>query len=390
MQLFGNKQDTDSSSNSPSQEYVVGRISGYKVAIVSKRTELIEKVRSVLFLYNILGMEIISLALSELKETPNWNQFDAIIVDIENADDAEQISETINRCIPIQATTVLVGSYDSIQFSEFLLKKGIYFLLENSQLEKIPDILHKRSMTPPGSSQRVGSVITFLGCKGGIGTSSLVVHTLKKISDLTNYPLLYIQGATTSSNADFLFEMPIPDDGSLIDVGNSLQVKVETNEKAWNYKDLNSGEFNITIIDQNMGLASSFKHFEEIITFSNIIFIIINRDPYSIKIAKKMLTEITRASATNFDLLNKRFLICLNDDVPYDKKSALRESDIEDFLERKIDFTRKFIPNIGKFKKANDSAEIKEIAAAIIGNKAMDDKQQKTFFSLLRKKKDNF
>ena len=103
-----------------------------------------------------------------------------------------------------------------------------------------------------------------------------------------------------------------------------------------------------------------------------------------------MLTEITRASATNFDLLNKRFLICLNDDVPYDKKSALRDSDIEDFLERKIDFTRKFIPNIGKFKKANDSAEIKEIAAAIIGNKAMDDKQQKTFFSLLRKKKDNF
>ena len=390
MQLFGNKQDTDSSANTASQEYVVGRISGYKVAIVSKRTELIEKVRSVLFLYNILGMEIISLALSELKETPNWNQFDAIIVDIENADDAEQISETINRCIPIQATTVLVGSYDSIQFSEFLLKKGIYFLLENSQLEKIPDILHKRSMTPPGSSQRVGSVITFLGCKGGIGNSSLVVHTLKKISDLTNYPLLYIQGATTSSNADFLFEMPIPDDGSLIDVGHSLQVKVETNEKAWNYKDLNSGEFNITIIDQNMGLASSFKHFEEIITFSNIIFIVINRDPYSIKVAKKMLTEITRASATNFDLLNKRFLICLNDDVPYDKKNALRDSDIEDFLEQKIDFTRKFIPNIGKFKKANDSAEIREIAAAIIGNKTMDNKQQKAFFSLLRKKKDNF
>ena len=390
MQLFGNKQDTDSSANTASQEYVVGRISGYKVAIVSKRTELIEKVRSVLFLYNILGMEIISLALSELKETPNWNQFDAIIVDIENADDAEQISETINRCIPIQATTVLVGSYDSIQFSEFLLKKGIYFLLENSQLEKIPDILHKRSMTPPGSSQRVGSVITFLGCKGGIGNSSLVVHTLKKISDLTNYPLLYIQGATTSSNADFLFEMPIPDDGSLIDVGHSLQVKVETNEKAWNYKDLNSGEFNITIIDQNMGLASSFKHFEEIITFSNIIFIVINRDPYSIKVAKKMLTEITRASATNFDLLNKRFLICLNDDIPYDKKSALRDSDIEDFLERKIDFTRKFIPSINKFKKANDSAEIREIAAAIIGNKVMDDKQQKAFFSLLRKKKNNF
>ena len=390
MQLFGNKKDTDTSSNAPSQEFVVGRISGYKVAIVSKRVELIEKVRSVLFLYNILGMEIISLTLPELKETPNWNQFDAIIIDIQNEDDAEQISENINRCIPIQATTILVGSYDSIQFSEFLLKKGIYFLLENSQLEKIPEILHKRSITPPGSSQRVGSVITFLGTKGGIGNSSLVVHTIKKISDLTNYPLLYIQGATTSSNADFLFEMPIPDDGSLIDVGHSLQVKVETNEKAWNYKDLNSGEFNITIIDQNMGLSSSFKHFEEIIAFSNIIFIVINRDPYSIKVAKKMLTEISRATTTNFDLLNKRFLICLNDNVPYDKKKALRDSDIEDFLERKIDFVRKFVPSIDKFKKASDSAEIKEIASAIIGNKVMNGDQQKTFFPLLKKKKSDF
>ena len=390
MQLFGNKKDTATSTNTPSQEFVVGRISGYKVAIVGKRIELIEKIRSVLFLYNILGMEIISLSLYELKEAPNWNQFDAIILDIQNEDDAEQISETINRCIPIQATSILVGSYDSIQFSEFLLKKGIYFLLENSQLEKIPDILHKRSMTPPGSSQRTGSVITFLGSKGGIGTSSLIVHTLKKISELTNYPILYVQGATTSSNADFLFEMPIPNDGSLIDVGHSLKVKVETSEKAWNYNDLNSGEFNITVIDQNMGLSSSFRHFEEIIAFSNIVFIVINRDPYSIKVAKKILTEISRASSQNYDLLNKRFLVCLNDNIPYDKKSALRDSDIEDFLERKIDFTRKYIPSIDKFKKADNSPEINEIASAITGSKAVNDNNQKNLFPLIKKKKANY
>ncbi|ORF60179.1 hypothetical protein B5804_08700 [Gilliamella apicola] len=103
-----------------------------------------------------------------------------------------------------------------------------------------------------------------------------------------------------------------------------------------------------------------------------------------------MLTEISRASTTNFDLLNKRFLICLNDNVPYDKKNALRDSDIEDFLERKIDFVRKFVPSIDKFKKASESAEIKEIAAAIIGNKAMDDNQQKAIFPLLKKKTSNF
>ncbi|OCG44270.1 hypothetical protein A9G35_08520 [Gilliamella sp. Choc5-1] len=387
MQLFGSKKDNDTSKGS-SQEFVVGRISGFQVAILSKRSELIENIRSVLFLYNVLGMEIFPLELSDLKEAPHWNKYDAIILDIKDQDNAEILSENINRFFPIQASTILIGSHDSIKFSEFLLKKGIHFLLENSQLEKIPDILHSRSITPPGSSQRVGSVIAFLGCKGGIGTSSLVVHTLKNISSLTNYPLLYIQGATASPNADFLFEMPIPQDGSLVDVELSLQVKVEPSDTAWKYDNLNSGQFNITVIDQNMGLASSFKHFEEIITLSNIVFIVINRDPFSIKTAKKMLDEISRLTTQNTDFQNKRFLVCLNEDVPYDKKNALQDSDIEEFLGRNIDFTRKFIPSLDKFKKAHSSSEIKEIASTIIGNKKIETNKQKSLFSILKKKKD--
>ncbi|MWP62649.1 hypothetical protein [Gilliamella sp. Pas-s25] len=387
MQLFGNKKDKDISKD-PSQEFVAGRISGFHVAILSKRSELIENIRSVLFLYNVLGMEIISLDLSELKEESRWNKYDAIILDINDEDDAELLSENVNRCIPIKASTILVGSHDSIQFSEFLLKKGIHFLLENTQLEKIPAILHSRSMTPLGSSQRVGSVITFLGCKGGVGTSSLAIHTLKNISSLTNYPLLYIQGATTSPNADFLFEMPIPQDDSIVDVDLSLQVKIESSDRAWKYDDLNSGQFNITVIDQNMGLASSFKYFEEIVKLSNIVFIVTNRDPFSVKIAKKMLDEISRATTQNSDLLNKRFLVCLNDNLPYDKKNALRDDDIEEFLGRSIDFTRKFIPRMDKFKKAHESSEIKEIASAIIGNKKIKKSKSKTSFSILKKKKD--
>ncbi|OCG12202.1 hypothetical protein A9G24_08745 [Gilliamella sp. App6-5] len=387
MQLFGNKKDKDISKD-PSQEFVVGRISGFQVAILSKRSELVENIRSVLFLYNVLGMEIIPLDLSELKEEPRWNKYDAIILDIKDENDAERLSENVNRCIPIKASTILVGSHDSIQFSEFLLKKGIHFLLENSQLEKIPAILHSRSVTPPGSSQRVGSVITFLGCKGGIGTSSLAIHTLKNISSLTNYPILYIQGATTSPNADFLFEMPIPQDGSVVDVELSLQAKIETSDKAWEYDDLNSGQFNIAVIDQNMGLSSSFKHFEQIIKLSNIVFLVVNRDPFSIKVAKKMLDEISRATTQNVDLLNKRFLVCLNDNLPYDKKTALRDNDIEEFLGRSIDFTRKFIPRMDKFKKAHNSSEIKEIASAIIGNKKIKKSKSKTSFSILKKKKD--
>ncbi|OCG61316.1 hypothetical protein A9G41_11135 [Gilliamella sp. Nev5-1] len=385
MQLFGNKNDNDISKGS-SQEFVTKSISGFRVAILSKRSKLVEDIRSVLFLYNVLGMEIIPLELSELKEAASWNKYDIIILDIKDEADAEFLSENINRCIPIQVTTILIGDHDSIRFSEFLLKKGIHFLLE-SQLDKITDILHLRSLAPNSSSKRVGSVITFLGCKGGIGTSSLAIHTLKNISSLTNYPLLYIQGATTSPNADFLFEMPIPQDGTFVNVGDSIQVKIENSDRAWKYDDLNSGQFNITFIDQNMGLSSSFEHFEDIIDLSNIVLIIMNRDPYSVKVAKKILDDIARASVQNLDLLDKRFLVCLNDNLPCDKKNVLRNDDIEEFLGRSIDFTRKFIPKMNDFKKAYNSREIKEISSALIGNKKIEKNKSKRSFSILKKKK---
>ncbi|OCG23696.1 MULTISPECIES: hypothetical protein [unclassified Gilliamella] len=384
MQLFGNKKDTEVSKDS-SQEFVAGQISNFQVAILSKRSELIEKVRSLLFLYNILSIDIISLELSELKEDPIFNKYDVIFLDIKDEDNAALLSESINKFLPIKATTILLGSHDSIVFSESLSKKGIHFLLENSQLEKIPTILHTRSLTAQGS-QRVGSIVTFLATKGGIGTSSLVVHTIKNISGLTNYPLLYIQGATTSPNADFLFEIPIPQDGSIINVKDSLQVKIE--DRAWQYDNLSSGQFNITFIEQNMGLASSFKHLEEIINFSNIVFIVINRDPYSIKIAKKMLDEISRINTQNSDLLNKRFLVCLNDNLPFDKRNDLRDEDIEEFLDRSIDFRRKFIPKMDKFKESYNSSEIKEISSAIIGNKQNNQNNSKSSFTLLKRKKD--
>ncbi|RKS87859.1 Flp pilus assembly CpaE family ATPase [Orbus hercynius] len=385
MQLFGHSNSKKDSHllAEPTQEFVVGRISGFSVGIFSERNALIDEIRAILFLYNVLTIEVIPLTLPELTENAAWNKFDIIIFDIEDEDDAEKLSEMVNRCFPIQATTILVGRHDSILFCELLLKKGIHFILEHKQLDKIPTILHTRSITPPGSSKRVGSIVTFLACKGGIGTSSLAVHTIKNISKLTNYPILYIQGASTSPNADFLFEQPIPADGSFTKIDDSLQVKIEKNATAWKYDDLNSGQFNITVIDQNMGLSSSFLHLDDIIELSNMIFVVINRDPYSIRVAKKILEEAERSIAKNTELLNKRFLICLNENVPFDKKSSLQDIDIEDFLGRKVDFIRKFIPHAEKFEKAFTSAEINKISASVIGRhqNLPTKKRRRLFFS---------
>lgn len=389
MQLFGNNNQKEKKALAADnkKEIVEGQISRFSVVIVSTRKSIIDNVRSILFLYNVLSIEIVALEFEDIKEDPRWSEFDVFIIDIDKNDNAEEISGNINRYLPIEATIMLIGSNDSILFSDILLKKGIYFLTENAELDqlaRIPDILYKRSQSPSDSSKRVGSVVTFLSCKGGIGNSSLIVHVLKNISQSTKYPILYIQGASTSRNADFLFEMPIDKDGTLANINDSIQVKIEQDEEIWKYDYLNTGSFNITILDQNMGLNSSLAQLRNVIDLSNIIFIVINRDPYSVKVAKTILEDISRASQKNSLIINKRFLICVNENQPFDKSNALQDIDIEEFLGRPIDFTRKYIANSEKFKKAYNSAEIAAIASAVVGESQKEEKSR-SLFSLMKK-----
>lgn len=386
MQLFSSNNKKTSSDKEVKQDIVEGQISAYRVLIMSTRQSVIDDVRSILYLYNVLSIEVLSLEIEDIDENPKWGEFDIFIIDIKDNDNIENISTQINRFIPIKASTILIGSNDSILFAEALSKKGIHFLLENSQLDRISNILYTRSESKEKTSKRIGSVITFLGCKGGIGTTSLIVHILKNISQSTKFPILYIQGASTSQNADFIFESPIDKEGSITEINEFLQVKIEQDDEIGQYDFLDTTSFNITIFDQNIGLHSSMKNFENFVTISNIIIFIINRDPYSIKVAKNALEEINRIGQKNKLILNKRFLFCLNDNQPIDKTASLQDSDIEEYLGRSIDFTRNYISSIDKFKKAYDSPEVDIISSAVIGIEK-DSTQRRSFFSVLTKKK---
>lgn len=387
MQLFNSSNKKTTSKSDSNQEIIEGHISGFRVVILSTRQPVIDNIKSILYLYNVLSIEILSLKIDDIDENPRWSEFDVFIIDINDHSDAEKISSQINRFIPIKTTTILVGNNDSIIFSEILAKKGIHFLLEDNQLDRIPDLLYTRNSSQQvSSSKRIGSVITFFGCKGGIGTSSLIVHVLKKISESTNYPILYIQGASTSRNADFIFEQPIDKDGSFTDVNQILQVKIEQDDEVGNYDYLDTGSFNITIFDQNLGVHSSFKNYETMVNLSNIIIFVINRDPYSVKIAKNALEELNRIAQKNKLLINKRFMICLNDNQPVDKKASLQNVDIEEYLGRKIDFSRRYITNPEKFKKAFNDTEIDVISKAVIGIEK--EHNQRSVFSFLANKKE--
>ena len=103
MQLFSSNDKKKSSNSNANQEYVEGRISGFKVAIVSTRESIVDSIKSILYLYNVLSIEEISLKIDDINENPRWGEFDVFIIDINNNQNAEEISAIVNRYIPIKA-----------------------------------------------------------------------------------------------------------------------------------------------------------------------------------------------------------------------------------------------------------------------------------------------
>jgi pilus assembly protein CpaE len=395
MKLFGDtNSDSDDKKGDLDKERIEGKISRYKVAIVSTNTTLVEKIRSILVLYNIVRIQVFDVDFADLREKVKLDEFDVVLIDIGRNTDVEFISAYLTQYIPVDCIAYVVGNNDSISFAYELEKKGIKYLLNNIQLDNLPMLLWEGKNK---ESKRQGNIITFLGCKGGVGTSYLAYNTVRGIYSLSKIPMLFVQGASGSSDIDFIVEEPVEKDGSIVQLKNNISVRIEPVETAWNYKDDSTSKFNLIVFDHNLNNNLSVSQMNNVFLSSNSVILVINRDPYSIKVAKSIIEERGRIIARDESIADKRFFICLNDNHPFNKKEMLSDEDIEEFLERKIDLKQRYYPSPKRLKDGDTSKDIRTIATLLIGidghssrhSEQVDNKDKKSLLSFIKLRKDN-
>ncbi|QIQ21310.1 hypothetical protein IPMB12_06185 [Zophobihabitans entericus] len=393
MKLFGDVS-TEEKKDDPWKDRIEGKISLYKVAIVSENPERVERLKSILVLYNIVRIQVFEINFALLKDEVELDEFDVILIDIDTNDDVEFISAYLTQYIPVNSIAYVIGSNDSISFAHELEKKGIKYLLNDVQIDNLPMLLWQGKNE---IQKRQGNIITFLGCKGGVGTSQLAYHTVKAISRISKIPMLLVQGGSGSFDMDFIVEKPIEKDGSIVELDDNLSVRIEPSKPGWDFKDDSIYKFNLVVFDHNLNSILSVPQLNNVFAVSNTVIVVINRDPYSIKVAKSILEERNRIIMRDDQLADKRFFICLNDNKPFNKKEMLADEDIAEFLEHPIDIKQGYFASNKKLQEAHTSKEVKSIATLLIGisesprkllNKLTTNgnKKKKSKFSLFKSK----
>lgn len=362
MKLFNDV--SEEKKDNPQQERIEGKISLYRVAILSQNEERIARIKSILVLYNILRIQVFSVDITDDKKPTSLDEFDVVLIDIGNIEDVEFIHHYLFQSVPINSMVYVIGNSDSISFANALEKYGIQYLAGDVQLDDLPMLLwHGQNEI----KKRQGNIITFLGCKGGVGTSQLAIQIVQTIHQQTKLPILYVQGASGSADLDFILETPLDKDGTTNQLSDNLNIRIEAANNAWHFDDESTYQFNLVVFDHNVNNSLSASHLTNVFNSSNTIIVVINRDAYSIKMAKTIIEERSRLIARQANIADKRFMICVNDNKPFTKNNMLTNAEIEEFIEHPIEFKRSYISSNKKLKLAVNSKEIKEIAALLIG-----------------------
>lgn len=348
------------------------------VAIISPRSELRTEIASHLLMHNIENLIEVDDDFLTLQNDDGIQNAAVVIIDIASAWDVEQINDKVIMLIPTQARVFIVGDSDSIAFAESLITATRRpYLHAGSQLAQLAQAIQSKET---GRVTRSAIVMSILGCKGGVGTSTIAWQLFQAMGKQATIPMLLVQGASGSRDLDLLMEQALPTDGSSLPVGTRQAVYMETIDGMLNYRDTRFNQFNLVFIDHAIHNLSH-EQLEQVIAHSHTQILVITRELSSVRVAKRMLDENRRRSRGG-SAPEARILICLNESHPA-SGHALKNSDIEEYLECDIAVVN---PWDGKNSGATPGSALYHFATWLLGKSTTQQAPQNKLLSLFRRR----
>lgn len=357
--------------------------SGQHIVIISPRKSVLQELSSHLKMHNMKNIYEQQDSFFDLKDESMLNEASAVIIDIGTETDIEFIIETATLILPTFTRQVFVGDNDSIAFAQSLLSKGLIYLNLSSQLIQLATCVQGQSTPSSPLASRSMLKFSVIGCKGGVGASSVALQLFQTAGELTSIPSLLVQGASGSNDLDLLMEQAIPKDGSIYPINNTQSICVEIFDSAWSYNDPNYNKFNLIFFDHGLYSALTLERLEMIISQSHTLLLVITRELSAVRAAKKILDENVRVHLANPEQAI-RIVICLNENHPK-KSDELRDEDIAEYLERKIDAVSSYRPDN---KKISSADSLYQLAANLVGKNVAEPtgKKSLSFSNLFRRK----
>lgn len=288
---------------------------------------------------------------------------DYIIIDLEDFNDISSIEQKIKFLFPITTKKIFVGDTDSIRFCNEMARIGTVYLHLESQMLMVGNALKKVNEISEASSYT--QKISVIGCKGGSGTSLIAWKLFKSFSELSNFPILLIQGHTGTPDLDLIADTSLARDGVITHLNEYQGIKIATEEELWQFDAPDYRNYNIVIFDHNVTTQVRDK-LTLIVPGSDFMFIVVTRELASVRNARLIIDEFERISPTpeRAKELSKNIIILNENHLP--KPDELSNEDIEDYLGKKIDIFHSYLKDM---KQTNKNTSIHDFTMKMLGIK---------------------
>lgn len=275
------------------------------VVLISARSSWINDICSQLIMKNVSNIETIEKRVVEADTLDIPPSAHTVIVDIEQFTDSQQIIAKIKMLLPGTANCLLVGDSDSIVLSRKFAEAGMSYLLYPSQLTDIVQSVNDSSREI--TNKRLAIRISLLGCKGGVGTSTLAYHLASYIAENNRVPVLLVQNGGGSQDMDIIADHEM-DDG-ITDITSYLAVKKDSRNQRDDFSERLLTRYNFVIFDCPVYNLEK-EQVEQILNQSDCVVLVISHDLSTVRVAK-MVLETNRFLQTIQNGVKREF-VCLN------------------------------------------------------------------------------
>ncbi|EBW9923844.1 hypothetical protein DQS29_17575 [Salmonella enterica subsp. enterica serovar Newport] len=351
-----------------------------KVAVISANSHVQNEVGSILKMHNIGNVVSKKLTINDYREDESTLDAGWYIIDIETEKDLSIINDIVVMAIPNDVMYILIGETDSIAFSSELLKIGAKYLYKETQLGTVADIILN---TKGRQADRLSLNVSFLGCKGGCGTTTVASRAFFSIEKFITTPVLFIQGASGSRDLDLIAsdknEISVLE-GKIQKITAMKSVKIDSDIIRFDYSNPVYQQYNINIFDHNISRASP-EDLEIVFNNTGIIVLVIGNNFSSLRTAKRIIDEYKKFESRS-KIRPKRIITCVNEYEANSRRDKFSNDDAEDFLERKIDLRFPILNTEKKSKEFNEKVDI--LNSKIFAKEISRKTPAKSFFSWVK------
>ncbi|ORT49218.1 type II secretion system protein Z [Vibrio sp. qd031] len=353
----------------------------------------------------------IELKKESFKQFSNPEAIEVIAIELNESNDVSADAEKYSHHIPNSASVVIIGKEDSISTIRNLKALGFYYLFWPVTKQELIDFLksvkENRQRSAGISKSRKAKQISFIGCKGGVGTTLLCAETASLFALEKNMSSVVVDNAYQGGNIDIMlgyekFEKRDIRPGSMaVNLDEtSAQALLRKQHPTLSVLSLTSSDIENTdlkdytktvagyvsqgsnfVFEDISSNASMIYSNQDLVEISDCIILVFSATVAALrdaaKIKKKLDSAIDEGSS-------KRILTVLNHNQP-EANASINLEDIEKFLNCKVDIEVPFVKKLDqqilsgkKLINQNNKASkaIRQLSALILG-----EEKKKRFFS---------